>query len=38
MAVCANCGRETEGASYYRGKYYCEDCYREVRSATQLAS
>ena len=35
MAVCANCGKEIKAASYYRGKYYCEDCYREARKATQ---
>lgn len=37
MAICNNCGKEVEAAIYSRGKYYCEDCYREARKAIQQA-
>ncbi len=38
MNVCNKCGKETEMATYSGGKYYCEDCYQEIRALKQLAS
>lgn len=28
---CDECGKETDFATYYRGKYYCKECYEELR-------
>ena len=38
MTACYKCGKETDLASYSGGKYYCEDCYQEIRKLKQLAS
>ncbi len=37
MAICNSCGKETGAATYSRGKYYCEDCFREARRVAQEA-
>ena len=36
VAKCDECGKETDFATYYGGKYYCKECYEELRKKPKL--
>jgi hypothetical protein len=38
MNVCDKCGKDVTVATYSGGKYYCKECYQEIRNLKQLAS
>lgn len=38
MKICNKCGKETDLLTYSGGKFYCEDCYQEIRKLKLLAS